>query len=244
MTADEVYVWLEQEIIVGALKPRERLLELELCKHLGISRTLLREVFRRLEGGGLVKFHPNRGVAVRDFTPDEIEDVYAVRLVLEKMAAPLIIQKVAKDDLRTLRQLNQAFEAAVGRADMPAMVLANRAFHGQLALLSGNRFLCQLLNAAFLHTHQARYLAWADKQSGQQSIQEHREILSAVAQNDLARYLSVTEKHLARGKGDYQRIFTARRLPAEERVIPRRGIARKRPEPVPIAEEKRSKITR
>jgi DNA-binding GntR family transcriptional regulator len=243
MTAVEVYGWLEQEIIVGALKPRERLLELELCKHLGISRTLLREVFRRLEGGGLVKFHPNRGVAVRDFTPDEIEDVYSVRLVLEKMAAPLIIQKVTTDDLRTLRKLNRAFEAAFGRADMPAMVLANRDFHGQLARLSENRFLCQLLNTAFLHTHQARYLAWADKQSGQQSIREHCEILSAVAQKDLARYVRVTEKHLARGKGDYQRVFTTKRLPVQGRAVSRRGAARNTPEAVPTPKQRRKTTT-
>lgn len=214
MTADEVYRWLEQEIIVGALKPRERLLELALCEQLGISRTLLREVFRRLEGGGLVRFQPNRGVAVRDFTPEEIEEVYSVRLVLEKMAAPFVIERVTKEDLRTLRQLNRAFEMACKRADRPAMVLTNRAFHEQLVRVGGNRFLCQLLNTAFLHTHQARHLAWADEQSGRQSVREHTDILSAVAEKDVASYVAVIEKHLARGKSDYKRVFAAKRSPA------------------------------
>ena len=64
-----------------------------------------------------------------------------------------------------------------------------------------------------------------------------------MAQRDLARYVRVTEKHLARGKDDYQRVFTARRLPAEGRVISRRGSVHETPEAVLMAEEKRKTIT-
>ena len=88
MTSDAVYRLLEKEIILGHLKPRERLPESALCRRLKASRTLLREVFRRLEGAGLVTFQSNRGVAVRDFSPSEVEDVYYLRTVLERAAIP------------------------------------------------------------------------------------------------------------------------------------------------------------
>ena len=88
MTSDVVYKLLEKEIILGHLKPRERLPESALCRRLKASRTLLREVFRRLEGAGLVAFQPNRGVAVRDFSPSEVEDVYYLRTALERPRVP------------------------------------------------------------------------------------------------------------------------------------------------------------
>ncbi len=231
MTADEVYRWLEQEIIVGALQPRERLLEVALCHQLKISRSLLREVFRRLEGGGLVRFSPNRGVAVRDFTPAEIENAYAVRLQLEHMAAPLIFERLTPKDLKDLREIAARFAGAVEAGDVREMVFSNRAFHEGLAAVSGNGFLEQLLRTAFLHTHQARHLAWANIQSGRQSVREHTGLLTALARRDLPGYVLAITRHLGRGTSDYRRVAAA--PPAG---IPRET-ARRRPSRAPHAKK-------
>jgi DNA-binding GntR family transcriptional regulator len=202
-----VYQALEREIILGHLKPRERLLETDLCLRLGVSRTLLREVFRRLEGAGLVTLQPNRGVVVRDFTPQEVEDVYYLRTALERAAVPLILQRLTAADLKALRAIQRDFERAWRARDMAGMILSNLAFHRRLDEISGNPFLCQSLQVSHLQTQQIRYLAWADAARVRQSIHEHREILSALAQKDAARFARVVEEHLLGGKGDYQRIF-------------------------------------
>ncbi|MEI8190312.1 MAG: GntR family transcriptional regulator, partial [candidate division NC10 bacterium] len=160
MNGESIYRLLEREIILGHLKPRERLLEAELCRRLGISRTLLREVFRRLEGAGLLTLQPNRGAVVRDFSPQEVEDVYYLRSALERAAIPLILSRVRPADLRALRELQRDFECACRAADMGDMILSNLAFHRRLSEISGNPFLCKSLEISNLQTQQIRYVAW------------------------------------------------------------------------------------
>ena len=207
MTSDAVYRLLEKEIILGHLKPRERLPESALCRRLKASRTLLREVFRRLEGAGLVALQPNRGVAVRDFSPSEVEDVYYLRTALERAAIPLIIQRVRPEDIRDLRKLAGEFETACRRGVMAAMILSNLAFHRRLTQVSGNAFLQQSLAASHLQTHQIRYVAWLSPARVQRSIREHKAILTALVQRDRAALWRVVRAHLAAGREDYRRIF-------------------------------------
>ena len=207
MNGESVYQKLEREIILGHLKPRERLLEAELCRRLGVSRTLLREAFRRLEGVGLVTLQPNRGVVVRDFTLQEVEDVYYLRTALERAAIPLIVARVRPADLRALRELQREFERACRTADMGGMILSNLAFHRRLSQISGNPFLYKSLEISHLHTQQIRYLAWLDAARVQTSIRGHRQIVAALARRSAAAYEQAVLTHLAGGKGDYQRIF-------------------------------------
>jgi DNA-binding GntR family transcriptional regulator len=207
VNGEAVYIELERQIILGHLKPRERLVESELCRRLGVSRTLLREVFRRLEGAGLVSFQPNRGVVVRDFTPQEVEDVYSLRTVLERAAAPLILERVTPADRKALRKLQKEFEGMCRRSDMAGMILTNITFHRRLSQISGNQFLCQFLEISRVQTHQIRYLAWLDERRVQESIREHREILAALTQRDMPRFERAVLRHLEGGKRDYRRIF-------------------------------------
>lgn len=207
MNGESIYQILEREIILGHLKPRERLLEAELCRRLGVSRTLLREAFRRLEGVGLVTLQPNRGVVVRDFTLEEVEDVYYLRTALERAAIPLIVARVRPADLRALRELQREFERACRRADMGGMILSNLAFHRRLSQISGNPFLYKSLEISHLQTQQIRYLAWLDAARVQMSIREHRQIVAALARRSAAAYEQAVFTHLTGGKRDYQRIF-------------------------------------
>lgn len=207
MTSDAVYRLLEKEIILGHLKPRERLPESAICRRLKASRTLLREVFRRLEGAGLVTLQPNRGVAVRDFSPSEVEDVYYLRTALERAAIPLIIQRVRPEDIRNLRKLAVEFEAACRRGAMAAMILTNLAFHRRLTQVSGNTFLQQALAVSHLQTHQIRYVAWLSPARVQRSIREHKTILMALVRHDGPALWRVVRAHLTAGREDYRRIF-------------------------------------
>ncbi len=233
VNGESIYQVLEREIILGHLKPRERLLEAQLCRRLGVSRTLLREVFRRLEGAGLVTLQPNRGVVVRDFTPQEAEDVYYLRTALERAAVPLIIQRLTPADLKALREIEREFERACRKADMADMIFTNLAFHRRLDEISGNPFLCQSLQISHLQTQQIRYVAWLNTGRVQESIRGHREILGALTHRDVQRLERVVLKHLEGGRGDYQRIFpvggdgeTARRSKGGR--PPRRRAARRK----------------
>lgn len=207
MNGGQVYAELERQIILGGLRPRERMVEAELTGKLGVSRTLLREVFRRLEGVGLIVLSPNRGAVVRDFSPKEIDDLYAVRSVLERAVAPLIVERTVASDLQELRALNRQFEAACRRRDMAAMIWTNITFHRRMSAVSGNAFLCQLLDVSRLQTNQIRYIVWTSRERVEESIRDHREMLAALARKEGQTFEAALFRHVAGGKGDYQRIF-------------------------------------
>ena len=116
MTSDAVYRLLEKKIILGHLKPRERLPESALCRRLKASRTLLREVFRRLEGAGLVTLQPNRGVAVRDFSPSEVGDVYQTHQIRYiAWLSPARVQRSIREHKTILMALVRRDGAALWR---------------------------------------------------------------------------------------------------------------------------------
>ena len=81
---------IEEDIIFGRLRPRERLVEDDLIERLGGTRHTVRQALVELERLGIVRRERNRGATVRDFSPEEVEDIYAMRELLHRHAATLI----------------------------------------------------------------------------------------------------------------------------------------------------------
>ena len=84
--SDEIAELLRDAIISGELKPRERLIEMDLSARYNVSRTPIREAIRNLEAAGLVKLIPYKGAIVADVDVAEIQSIYEVRATLEGMA--------------------------------------------------------------------------------------------------------------------------------------------------------------
>src|SRR5437867_6791605 len=78
---------IRQAILDGRLEPGSRLKEEELARELGISRTPVREALLMLQAEGLVDAVPNRGAMVRVHTPEDLDDLYQLRALLEGYAA-------------------------------------------------------------------------------------------------------------------------------------------------------------
>src|ERR1700712_2718044 len=77
---------LRDEILRGALKPGEKIIEEQLCADFGISRAPLREALRLLAQQGLVEHLPRRGSRVTEWSPTDVLQLFALRHVLERYA--------------------------------------------------------------------------------------------------------------------------------------------------------------
>src|SRR5271169_2683026 len=110
----QVLLELRQSIISGRLAPGERLVERELISMTGVSRTVIREALRQLESEWLVAIIPNKGPIVRTVTWEEAQDLYAIRAVLEGLAARLFTEHADEaqvDQLeRALHDISDAYE--------------------------------------------------------------------------------------------------------------------------------------
>ena len=76
---------LENMIIIGAFLPKERLVEADLAQMLSVSRAWIRDALKILETKGLVKMVPYRGAMVADLSEKEVNEIFEVRLALERL---------------------------------------------------------------------------------------------------------------------------------------------------------------
>jgi DNA-binding GntR family transcriptional regulator len=92
-TVDQLAGLLRVRILDGDLAPGRRLVERELVEAYDVARHTLRAALRRLEGEGLVRVEPNRGARVADLSHDDLADLFALRLALEREAAHLALER-------------------------------------------------------------------------------------------------------------------------------------------------------
>mgnify|MGYP002621790512 CR=1 FL=1 len=106
----EIVAYVKQNIIFGRMRPRERLIEEDLTNQFGVSRHVVRAAVVELEQLGLVTRRPNKGAMVRDFSVEEVEQIYDIRAFLQSEAArriPMPASKELLDEIRDPDPLHQ-----------------------------------------------------------------------------------------------------------------------------------------
>ncbi len=136
----DIFEELKLSIMQGMFKPRERLMERTLAAQFGVSRTPIREALHKLERMGMVRIVPNQGATVADFSSEDIESLYQVRLPLEQLAGRLACQRISPKEIHTLGILNQELEESVRKNNFQKMVEKDQAFHLALIRFSRNPF--------------------------------------------------------------------------------------------------------
>lgn len=114
---EEVYQSLRKSILHEKLKGGQRLIEEQLADQVGISRTPVREAFYKLERDELVTRLPKGGFAVREFTKEDVEEIFGIRITLESYAAYLATLHIAPDKISVLEKKLKESEGASERGD-------------------------------------------------------------------------------------------------------------------------------
>ena len=175
---------LEQDIVLGRLRPGEKLREEELAERFGASRHHVREGLARLERIGIVIKERNRGVSVRRFTADEVRQIYEIREIVQRQAALKIRLPVDPATVARLTAVNDRYEAAVAAGDFQAIHQQNDLFHTELFRLCGNDLLLQLVKHYMDLTYAIRGAAFGDPENLETSRRHHRIMLELLTGTD------------------------------------------------------------
>lgn len=206
---------LERMIVDGRLPPGEALREMQIADSLGVSRGPVREAFRALEEKGLVTVVKNCGVYVRQLRPDEADDIFDVRRVLEAAIGARVAARIDAAGSAALGEIVGRMEAAVAAGDAPAYAAFNFEFHDTLARLSGNRRLHEDYTRLVAQLSLLRRRVHArDRGSMQASLDEHRAIVAAVTQRCPEAASELMVRHATHSRARMQQVFDARRGPA------------------------------
>jgi DNA-binding GntR family transcriptional regulator len=175
---------LRQAIRTGVLKPGQRLIERELCELTGVGRTSIREALRQLEAEGLVTTVPYRGPIVSTITPDEAQQLYELRALLEGHAGRACAKKRDPEILARLRQQYRQMVAVAGKEDRSDLLAAKTEFYAAMLDGCGNVFVQRFLNMLLNRVTLLRMTSMTQADRIGHSLVEIETILNAIEAGD------------------------------------------------------------
>jgi DNA-binding GntR family transcriptional regulator len=193
---DQVYLTLREAIVSAELEPGRRLSENELADLLGVSRTPVREALARLRDERLVAIVPQLGTYVTLISRQGVADAAFVREALECSAIKLATARADEVALAALQANLAAQERAVAEEDAEAFDLLDDALHQALCDLSGHDVAWTLSRRANGHLDRVRRLSLPDPAYMGEMVDEHRQVIAAVADGDADRAEQLLRHHL------------------------------------------------
>lgn len=187
---------LRDAIRKGILEPGERLMEVQLADELGISRTPVREAIRKLEQEGYVIMMPRRGTYVSDISTGDVKEIFEIRSALESLATGLAARRIEPDDLETLQNLLLEIEGYIAKNDIEKIVETDIKFHGLIYQVSGNERLVNIINNLKEQTARFRTLSMSYPGRLQETLEEHSEMVEAIANGDVSAARDAAEHHM------------------------------------------------
>ena len=197
---DIAYEQLKHAIITGQLPAGSRIVETAYAEQLHISRTPLREALRKLERDGLVEYVLHRGVVVRAFTIQDIDEIFTIRNAMMMLILPSVIENVTPEALQKLRAILTEMDGAQERADAAALATLNRAFHGTIEHLSDKIRILRVIESQeeYIIRFSAMTIASIVRRSN--AHQEHHQMVELLEKRDLPGMMTLMQHHLEESK--------------------------------------------
>ena len=197
---DIAYEQLKHAIITGEIPAGSRIVETVYADQLHISRTPLREALRKLERDGLVEYVLHRGVVVRAFTINDIEEIFTIRNAMMMLILPSIIENVTDDALDKLRSILKEMDVAQENQNADALAVHNRAFHSTIEHLSDKRRILRVIESQEEYIIRFSSLTIASIVRRSNAHQEHHQMLELLEKRDLEGLKTLMHHHLEESK--------------------------------------------
>lgn len=194
---------LEEDIIFGRLRPRERLTEDALLERFATKRHVVRQALAELARLGIVVKAPNKGAIVRDFTVAEVEEIYEMRELLHARAAQRMALPADPALVARLRDINARRTQAIDADDFRLVYALNDDFHQALFGACGNRHLAETISQYESLSHLIRSWRIGDAKGLRESQREHDGMIVALETGDRDRLVKLVVDHIKPSKKAY-----------------------------------------
>jgi DNA-binding GntR family transcriptional regulator len=198
----QVYEHLRDQIANHAIEPCSRLVEAQIAKEIGISRTPVREALHLLEKDGFIESVPRVGYYVKKLDLDELDEIFEIRLINERLVCRWAIERIDNTGLRALEKNIAKTKAALQKGSPQLFLNYDEEFHEILVDAAGSRFLseiCQKLRRLMLRY---RSESFKTEQSEKLVLHGHTRILECLINKDLTGLESELVDHLNKARND------------------------------------------
>ncbi|HWR31014.1 MAG TPA: GntR family transcriptional regulator [Negativicutes bacterium] len=191
-----IYEYLREAILDGRLKPGERLVERDLAEKFRASRTPIREALRKLETEEFLEYLPRRGDIVKGVNPEDIEEVYVLREMLEALAVRRSVSHLTDADIDVLRLVVEKTNCAQQEQRVTDVIAGLREFDMILLNASQMKRLRVFVNSLQESLRSYRKFNLSNPDRREQAVREHQEIFAAILSRDADRAEGLVRRHI------------------------------------------------
>jgi len=194
-TAQHALERMRRLIVAGELRPGQRVLQDALAERLGVSIAPVREALRVLEQEGQVTYRPRRGYFVTELRAGDLEEIYALRQLLEARAARHALPQLDSEALERIALAAADVARAARRGDVAAGLEANRRFHFGLLEAPEQAHTMRIIRLLWDSTEAYRALYYNSPAERRSAVQAHERILKAARRGDAEQLVSQLDAH-------------------------------------------------
>lgn len=191
-----VYDVLLERILLGEYAPGATIMEQDLAKQLGVSRTPVREALLRLKLEGLVKTIPRGGNYVAEASLRQVRQVTEVRLVLEAYLSQLVVERRTEKWLAEVQSWLTEVEAVWPSLSPREWMKKDLEFHTLMDKAAGN----EVLSSHLWLLRRQVVLFWGQSADGPASLEgiitDFNDTLRAVTERDIEKCTEVLHRHV------------------------------------------------
>ena len=197
---DQVYKIIKNKIVYHEIKPGERIIDKNIAEELGVSRSMVRQVFSILAKEELLTMVPRSGFYVRKIDKREIEEIYNVRSVLEGYAVKLTVPKISEKKIDQLELIFNKAKKDLGKNKVNSFIKTDEQLHQTLIDNCGNNYLKKIINRYNNHYIFFRVVDLSQIERAEESYFEHYEIFKAVKNRNIELSSKLMEEHIINAK--------------------------------------------
>jgi DNA-binding GntR family transcriptional regulator len=194
---------LEEDIIFGRLPPGTRLTEDSLLSRFPVTRHFVRQALVQLEQMGVVVRERNKGATVRSLTPDEVQQIYAVRELVQRQAALMIPLPAPPALIERLMVIHEEHGRHIETGYLRGVHEANDQFHLTLFSACGNKYLVHTIELYMRFSLPVRANSMADTEALKVSHSQHRLMIEMLKGRDSWLLAQLCVDHLQPSKKLY-----------------------------------------
>ena len=187
---------IEKDILSGRIPSGKRINEQDICKRFNMSRTPVREILRRIEGNGLAKSIPNRGVFAVGLTQQDLDDIFYLKILLEVQCVRWAIERITEEQLELLGETFDFMQFYTMSDDLDKMLRINEGFDAIIYNAAHNKELEKRLNRYNFLINNANADVKYPLNYLTTVLEEHRAIYDAFVARDPDAGAEATEIHL------------------------------------------------
>jgi DNA-binding GntR family transcriptional regulator len=194
---------LRAAIISGEMSPGEVYSAPALAMRFGVSATPVREAMVDLSSEGLVQTVPNKGFRVTAVSEAELDDIAALRMLIEPPTVRQVTPRIPADAMPALRALAQAIVDNAAAGDLITYTEADRRFHLAILEYSSNQRLVSLVSDLRSHTRLFGLSGMADRGTLAESAAEHLELVDLIEARDATGAGNLMKRHIGRVRAEW-----------------------------------------